>query len=67
VAGAFVDARLVDKVTFILAPIILGGPEAPTAIGGNGALSLESAMKMAEITVSQLGPDVEITGYPREP
>ena len=67
VAGAFVDARLVDKITLILAPIVLGGPEAPAAIGGNGALSLESAMKMAELTVSRLGPDIEITGYPKEP
>lgn len=66
VAGAFVDARLVDKVTLIAAPIIVGGQEAPNAVGGKGAESLESAMKMAELTISHLGPDIEITGYPTE-
>ena len=66
VAGAFVDARLVDKITLIVAPIIVGGHDAPNAIGGKGAVSLETAIKMAELDITQLGPDIEITGYPTE-
>lgn len=64
VAGAFVDARLVDKVTFICAPIILGGSEAPLAIGGHGAQSLSDAMKLTDVSVLHHGADIEITGYP---
>ena len=64
VAGAFVDARLVDKVTFICSPIIIGGSEAPTAIGGHGASELELALRLKDVTVDRLGNDIEITGYP---
>lgn len=64
IAGAFVDARMVDKVTFIHAPLIIGGASAPFAIGGNGAQSLDSAMRLRDITVTRLGEDIEITGYP---
>ncbi len=64
VAGAFCDARLVDKATFIVAPIIIGGREAPNAVGGSGANSLTEALRLTEITIDQLGEDIEITGYP---
>ena len=64
VAGAFIDARLVDKVTFILAPLVIGGSEAPNAVGGSGAKSLADALKLRDMTVSRIGDDIEITGYP---
>ena len=64
IAGAFCDANLVDKVTFIIAPIIIGGKKAPNAIGGNGADSLADAVNLRDITVTRLGDDLEITGYP---
>lgn len=66
VAGAFVDARLVDKVTFICSPIILGGPNAPVAIGGQGVSDLSNAIRLKNIEVSRWGEDIEITGYPIE-
>jgi diaminohydroxyphosphoribosylaminopyrimidine deaminase/5-amino-6-(5-phosphoribosylamino)uracil reductase len=65
VAGAFCDARLVDKVTFIVAPLIIGGTEAPNAIGGKGADSLAEALRLENISVNRLGDDIEVTGYPR--
>ncbi len=64
IAGSFCDARLVDKLTFIAAPIIIGGREAPNAIGGPGVNSLSEAMRLTDITVERLGDDIEITGYP---
>jgi len=64
VAGAFVDGRLVDKVTFIISPTIIGGHDAPVAIGGKGAESLADALKLTNLTVTRLGDDVELTGYP---
>lgn len=63
VAGAFVDARLVDKLTFIVAPFLIGGQNAPLAIGGNGADSLENALRLKDLEILRHGEDVEFTGY----
>ncbi len=64
IAGAFVDARLVDKLTFIAAPIIIGGHAAPNAIGGSGPESLSEVLRLTDVSVKRLGDDIEITGYP---
>jgi|YNPMSStandDraft_1061717.scaffolds.fasta_scaffold14110_3 riboflavin biosynthesis protein RibD len=62
-AGAFVDARLVDKITCFLAPRIIGGTAAPQAIGGKGAATLEDTLNLTDCTIEQVGPDFAITGY----
>ncbi len=63
VAGAFVEARLIDKITFIYAPMIIGG-ESPSAVGGPGISSLAEALRLKDIDMDRLGDDVEMTGYP---
>ncbi len=65
IAGAFCDARLVDKLTLIVAPLVIGGRSAPNAISGAGADRLADAMKLRDISVERLGNDIEITGYPQ--
>lgn len=64
IAGAFIDAKLVDKLTFFVAPIVIGGKNAPLAIGGNGANSLENALNLKDLEIIRHGEDFEITGYP---
>jgi diaminohydroxyphosphoribosylaminopyrimidine deaminase/5-amino-6-(5-phosphoribosylamino)uracil reductase len=64
VAGAFIDAKLVDKITFIIAPIIVGGKVAPVAIGGKGVTCLSDSCRLNDVSISQLGADIEIIGYP---
>lgn len=64
VAGAFCDAKLVDKLTFVVAPIVIGGHAAPLAIGGNGADSLANALKLNDLEIIKHGTDYEFTGYP---
>jgi len=64
VAGAFIDARLVDKLTLMIAPIILGGHEAPVAIGGKGADGMCDALRLGDVTIERHDHDIEITGYP---
>lgn len=66
IAGAFCDAKLVDKLTFIVAPIIIGGSKAPAAIGGGGADSLTDALRLKDITVEHRGNDIEVTAYPSQ-
>ncbi|MEO5860081.1 MAG: bifunctional diaminohydroxyphosphoribosylaminopyrimidine deaminase/5-amino-6-(5-phosphoribosylamino)uracil reductase RibD [Pyrinomonadaceae bacterium] len=64
VAGAAIEAGVVDKVTFIVSPIIIGGYDAPVAIGGKGADTLAEAHRLKNIEITRLGEDIEITGYP---
>ncbi|MEO7673621.1 MAG: RibD family protein, partial [Pyrinomonadaceae bacterium] len=65
VAGAFFDAKLVDRLTLIVAPIVIGGHDAPLAIGGKGAASLEEALRLDDLEINKFEPDIEITGCPR--
>lgn len=65
VAGAFCDAKLVDKLSLMVAPIVIGGHHAPLAIGGNGANSLEDALRLNDLQIIKHGADFELTGYPR--
>jgi diaminohydroxyphosphoribosylaminopyrimidine deaminase/5-amino-6-(5-phosphoribosylamino)uracil reductase len=64
VAGNFMDAGLVNKVTFFIAPKIVGGREAPGAVGGVGVEKMADAIALEDIEIVRRGPDVEITGYP---
>lgn len=64
VAGAFLDAGLVNKISFFIAPIIIGGRNAPNAVGGEGAERINNAVNLYDIEIKQHGRDVEITGYP---
>ena len=64
-AGFLIDARLVNKITFFIAPIIIGGDDAPSAIGGTGAEKIADALELESIEVARHGRDVEITGYPQ--
>ncbi len=65
VAGAFCDARLIDKYTFLVAPVIIGGQNAPPAIGGTGANSTADMLRFEDFELSRHGADIEITGYPK--
>lgn len=64
IAGSFFDARLVDKVSFLIAPIVIGGREAPSAISGSGVDTILGATGVNDLTVRQHGSDIELTGYP---
>ena len=63
-AGAFFDAGLVDKITFFVAPMIIGGQNAPSAVAGTGAERIADAFQLERVQFQQRGRDLEITGYP---
>jgi diaminohydroxyphosphoribosylaminopyrimidine deaminase/5-amino-6-(5-phosphoribosylamino)uracil reductase len=65
IAGNFVDAKLINKVTFFVAPKIVGGREAPSAVAGAGIDRMADALELEDIEIIRRGRDVEITGYPR--
>jgi len=64
-AGLLLEAGLVNKVTFFVAPIIIGGQDAPSAIGGGGVEKVAEAPQLEQVSVGRHGRDVEITGYPK--
>jgi diaminohydroxyphosphoribosylaminopyrimidine deaminase / 5-amino-6-(5-phosphoribosylamino)uracil reductase len=64
-AMLLLEGGLVDKVTFFVAPMIIGGQDAPSAIAGAGAEKIADAVRLTRIEIRQHGDDVEITGYPK--
>lgn len=64
-AALMLEAGLVNKVSFFVAPMIIGGQDAPSAIGGAGAEKIADALQLESVEVLQHGRDVEITGYPK--
>jgi diaminohydroxyphosphoribosylaminopyrimidine deaminase/5-amino-6-(5-phosphoribosylamino)uracil reductase len=53
---------LVDKVILFLAPILIGGQDAPGLIGGNGIKRLQEAFRIQELQITQVGNDIMIEG-----
>ena len=61
VAGSFIEAALVNKVTFLIAPKIVGGG---CSLGWSGVERMSEALELERAEVSQRGRDIEVTGYP---
>jgi diaminohydroxyphosphoribosylaminopyrimidine deaminase/5-amino-6-(5-phosphoribosylamino)uracil reductase len=64
--GSFFDARLVDKVHAVIAPMIIGASAAASAVAGQGARRMTDALRLRDVTVERVGEDVLVTGYPGE-
>jgi diaminohydroxyphosphoribosylaminopyrimidine deaminase/5-amino-6-(5-phosphoribosylamino)uracil reductase len=62
--GSFFDQRLVDKVTAVIAPMIIGAEEAPAAVAGRGAQFMKDAPRLRDVTIERLGDDILVSGYP---
>jgi len=64
--GSLFDCGLVDKVIAFIAPIIIGGKEAKTAVGGKGVDKVVNSIKLEHIKLEKLGEDLMISGYVKE-
>jgi len=58
---AFVEAGLVDRVAIFIAPLLIGGALAPTAVGGRGLL-LPEALRLRSLEARLVGRDWLIEG-----
>ena len=65
-AAAFAEAGLVDRAAFFVAPKLLGGAAAPTAIAGAGR-PLADALVLDAVSVRALGADWLFEGDVRRP
>ena len=61
--GSLIDLDLVDKVETYIAPVVIGGTDAPGPIAGGGAERLRDAPRLEHVTMQSLGQDTLITGY----
>jgi len=61
--GSLFDYGLVDKVIAFIAPIIIGGQEAKTAVAGEGVDKVIDAIKLEHLNVEKFGEDLMISGY----
>jgi diaminohydroxyphosphoribosylaminopyrimidine deaminase/5-amino-6-(5-phosphoribosylamino)uracil reductase len=57
------EDRIVDKVMFFIAPMIIGGRESFPAVGGRAFKRLEEAYKIKDIRMTKIGEDILIKGY----
>ncbi|MCY3569504.1 MAG: bifunctional diaminohydroxyphosphoribosylaminopyrimidine deaminase/5-amino-6-(5-phosphoribosylamino)uracil reductase RibD, partial [Chloroflexi bacterium] len=66
VLGSLFDQRLINKVTAVVAPMIIGG-DAQTAVRGRGAERMKDVLRLNRMTSERLGSDLLVTGYPVHP
>ena len=59
-AAALLRARLVDRMHFFVAPLLIGG-DGRAVLGGLGVERLEAALRPARLTWHRLGPDLHVT------
>lgn len=55
-----VDHGLVDEVVVFVAPILVGGSEAPSVLMGGGVPGIGAAMRLEIRTVERLGDDLKV-------
>jgi diaminohydroxyphosphoribosylaminopyrimidine deaminase/5-amino-6-(5-phosphoribosylamino)uracil reductase len=63
VHASFFAQGLVDKVHAYIAPRLIGGRDAPGALGGAGVERLAEAIPLRELDATRLGTDLLVTGY----
>lgn len=61
VAAAFLEAGLVNKATFFIAPKLIGGG---CSLDWTGVERMSEALELERVETIQRGHDVEVTGYP---
>ena len=61
--GALFDGGLVDKVCAFIAPVVVGGAEAPSPVAGEGVELIGDALRLRDVEVLRLGEDIAVVGY----
>lgn len=60
VNGSFIQSHLVNQIIMYIAPKIIGGALAPTAIGGEGFKQINDVMPLTIKSVEPIGEDLKI-------
>lgn len=62
--GALLDGGLIDKVCAFVAPVLIGGSDAPSAMAGRGAGAIADALRLERVRATNLDGDMMVSGYP---
>jgi diaminohydroxyphosphoribosylaminopyrimidine deaminase/5-amino-6-(5-phosphoribosylamino)uracil reductase len=62
-AGAFIEANLIDKVSAFIAPKFIGGTEAPGPLAGTGISDIGEALTLENLTHTVIDGDILVEGY----
>ena len=62
--GALFDGHHVDKVVAFVAPVVIGGAEAPSVVGGRGPERLADALRLRGVRYEPVDGDLMVVGYP---
>ena len=57
---------LVDKVVAFIAPVVIGGAEAPGPVGGSGFEQIVTALHLQRVEYTEIDGDIMVTGYPSQ-
>jgi len=60
IAGAFLDARLIDRLMLFVAPILLGGKDAYPLVAGQGVAMVADALRATDVRYEQIEKDLLI-------
>lgn len=66
-AGAFLRAGLVDRLLFFVAPKIAGGEDAPGPFAGPAVERIADTLAVTRLEAREVGGDILISAYVREP
>ncbi|MGB0717187.1 MAG: bifunctional diaminohydroxyphosphoribosylaminopyrimidine deaminase/5-amino-6-(5-phosphoribosylamino)uracil reductase RibD, partial [Phycisphaerae bacterium] len=55
--ASFMDAQLIDEAHIFVAPVLIGGARAPSAVGGRGWSTLDGARDAQTVTSRRVGED----------
>ena len=58
----FVDSKMVDKVYAFQTPLIIGGKDAVSAVGGTGVSMVKEALQLKNITYQHFDETLLTTG-----
>jgi diaminohydroxyphosphoribosylaminopyrimidine deaminase/5-amino-6-(5-phosphoribosylamino)uracil reductase len=62
ILGSAIASDLVQRVYAFIAPMIIGGSQAPGPVGDPGFATLSAAMRLRWLTQEQVGDDVLLIG-----
>ncbi|MDE0298291.1 MAG: bifunctional diaminohydroxyphosphoribosylaminopyrimidine deaminase/5-amino-6-(5-phosphoribosylamino)uracil reductase RibD [Candidatus Poribacteria bacterium] len=63
VNASALNAGIVDKIMFFIAPKIIGGTDTPNPIGGVGIQRLAEAHDLRDVSVESIDGDILVEGY----
>ncbi|OGV33768.1 MAG: riboflavin biosynthesis protein RibD [Lentisphaerae bacterium GWF2_45_14] len=63
-AASALNAGIVDRIEFHVAPLLLGGKDSRPVLGGQSPVSLSEALKLKDLSIRKLGCDFIFSGRP---